>query len=111
MRGRGQQIWPMFLKVLQAEKIGTVSVTPLASAGETDRNHSQAAKAAGASRWQVAINTETVGAMDSRFQEWNWRAEIRKDSCLGNMRKRLPILADKSQFSATRVAAKIAVVG
>jgi hypothetical protein len=30
MRGRGQQIWPMFLKVLQAEKIGTVAETPLA---------------------------------------------------------------------------------
>jgi len=37
VRGRGQQIWPMFLKVLQPEEIGTMSETPLAQAGETDR--------------------------------------------------------------------------
>jgi len=30
MRRRGQQIWPMFLKVLQSEEIGTMAETPLA---------------------------------------------------------------------------------
>jgi len=30
MRRRDQQIWSMSLKVLQAEKIGTVAETPLA---------------------------------------------------------------------------------